>query len=146
MAEIKFQYTIPKTKAEIPALIILLVIDFIGWAFHFGMFSWTGGFIWLGFSTPILLWIYKKRKGNYFVQVDENGVSWRENFFSNLVFIPWNYLQRIDYLAYEINFMLKETAQVVSFGTSGLTDDKTEELKKAISDMVEINAQKNTHV
>jgi hypothetical protein len=100
----------------------------------------------MGFSTPILLWIYKKRKGEYFVQVDENGISWRENFFSNLVFIPWGYLQRIDYLAYEINFMLKETAQVVSFGTSGLTDEKAEELKKAISDMVELNAQKNSHV
>jgi dihydrodipicolinate reductase len=49
-------------------------------------------------------------------------------------------------LAYEINFMLKETAQVVSFGTSGLTDEKAEELKKAISDMVEINAQNNSHV
>jgi hypothetical protein len=68
------------------------------------------------------------------------------NLFSNLVFIPWGYLQRIDYLAYEINFMLKETAQVVSFGTSGLTDEKAEELKKAISDMVEINAQNNSHV
>lgn len=50
--------------------------------------------------------------------------------------IPWKYLQRIDYLEYEINFMLKETAQVVSLATSGLNEDDIDALKSYISDAI----------
>jgi hypothetical protein len=50
--------------------------------------------------------------------------------------IPWKYLQRIDYLEYEINFMLKETAQVVSLATSGLDDQDVDSLKAYISEAI----------
>ena len=50
--------------------------------------------------------------------------------------IPWKYLQRIDYLEYEINFMLKETAQVVSLATSGLDDADVDSLKSYISEAI----------
>jgi hypothetical protein len=45
-------------------------------------------------------------------------------------------LQRIDYLEYEINFMLKETAQVVSLATSGLDDQDVDSLKAYISEAI----------
>lgn len=131
-----FYFQIPRLKAEMPALIVLGIMVFVGWAFHFGIFGWKGGFIWLGFALPIVLWIYNKRKGDYFVKVDIDGISWREHFFSSYKYIPWKYVQRIDYLVFEINFMLKETAQVVSFATSGLTDESTDELKQVISDNI----------
>ncbi|MCC7297542.1 MAG: hypothetical protein IT244_04350 [Bacteroidia bacterium] len=131
---IDFEFSIPKSKAEIPILVVAGILCFVGWAFHFGFFSWTGGFIYLAIVLPLLIVFYFKLRGQYFVKVNKDGISWRQNIISRFIYIPWNYLQRVDYLEYEINFMLKETAQVVSFATSGLSDDQTLELKQAISD------------
>lgn len=129
-----FYVEIPKSRGEYPALAVMCVLIFVGWAFHFGFFDWTGGFIYLGLILPLATWFYFKRRGTYFVQVDENGISWRQSLITRYMYIPWGYMQRVDYLVYEINFMLKETAQVVSFATSGLTEEQTEALKQAISD------------
>jgi hypothetical protein len=125
---------IPRIKAEIPALIVTGVLCFVGWAFHFGFFSWPGGFIWLGVTLPLIMFAYFKRRGEYFIKADSNGISWRQSIISRYVFIPWNYLHRVDYLVYEINFMIRETGQVVSFPTSGISEEETEMLKQAISD------------
>jgi len=80
--------------------------------------------------------LYFKLKGEYFIRVDENGIGWRQNLISKKIYIPWSYMMRVDYLVYEINFQIKESRQVVSFATSGLEDEQTEELKKSISAMV----------
>lgn len=125
---------ISKTKAEVPILAVLGIICFVGWAFHFGFFSWTGGFIYLAVVLPLIVFLYFKRRGEYFVKVTKDGISWRQNLISRYINLPWSYLQRVDYLVYEINFMLKETSQVVSFPTSGLSEEETEKLKQAISD------------
>ena len=132
----KFYVEIPKQKAELPAIIVLGVVCFVGWAFHFGIWGTIGGFIWLGLSVPAVYWLYRKRTGTYFIQADEIGISVRIHFFSLFKSIPWKYLQRIDYLLYEINFMLKETAQVVSLATSSMEDEDTEALKQYISDAI----------
>lgn len=66
-------------------------------------------------------------------------------FFSSYIFIPWKYVQRIDYLVFEINFMLKETAQVVCLATSGLTEDETELLKQSISDFIQERLEEQEH-
>lgn len=136
MSAESFKLIIPKLKAEIPAFIVTAVLLFVGFAFHFGFFGLQGGFIFLGIATPIVGFLLIRRRGEYFVEVNENGISWRQGIFSRLIYIPWGYLQRVDYLVYEINFMLKETAQVVSFATSGLTEEQTDELKKAISEFL----------
>jgi hypothetical protein len=132
----KFYVEIPKQKAELPAIIVLGVVCFVGWAFHFGIFGMWGGFAWLSVSIPLVFWLFKKRTGPYFIQADETGISFRIHFFSQFKSIPWKYLQRIDYLVYEINFMLKETAQVVSLATSSMEDEQTEALKQYISDAI----------
>ncbi|GDX50497.1 hypothetical protein LBMAG26_13560 [Bacteroidota bacterium] len=123
-------------KAEMPALIVLCVLIFVGWGFHYGMLGWKGGLVWLLLSIPSLMFLIKKRRGEYFVKVDEEGISFRLHFFSSYMMIPWKYLQRIDYLEYEINFMLKETAQVVSLATSGLDDEDVDSLKAYISEAI----------
>ena len=92
------------------------------------------------------MWIYQKRKGDYFVRVDEEGISWREHFFSSYTYIPWKFVQRIDYLVFEINFMLKETAQVVCFATSGLSEEETEDLKQRISDIIQLRTEQERNV
>lgn len=125
--------TIPKTRAEFPALIVLAIVCFVGWAFHYSILGWEAGLVWLGVIISLLFWLYKKRSSPYFVQSNAEGISFRLHFFSTYMMIPWKYLQRIDYLEYEINFMLKETAQVVSLATSGLNDAQTEQLKEHIS-------------
>jgi len=134
----EFYLEIPKRRAELPALIVLGIVVFVGWALHYGIFNTIGGLLWLLFAIPLLYWIYKKRTGEYFVRVNEEGIGFRQHFFSNYVFVPWNYMQRIDYLVFEINFMIKESAQVVCFPTSGLDDDQVDELKQHISKMVDI--------
>lgn len=134
----EFYLEIPKRRAEIPAITVLCIVVFVGWAFHYGIFNTVGGMLWLAFSIPLLYLIYKKRTGEYFVRVNEKGIGFRQHFFSNYVFVPWNYMQRIDYLVFEINFMIKESAQVVCFPTSGLDDDQVDQLKLHISKMVEI--------
>lgn len=130
-------FKIPKKKAEMPALIVLGVLVFVGWAFHFGIFHAIGGILWLSVAIPLVIFIYKKRTGDYFVKANAEGIAFRQHFFSSYIFIPWNYMQRIDYLVFEINFMIKESAQVVCFQTSGLDDDQVEELKKYISDTID---------
>jgi predicted membrane protein len=145
MSTASFYKVIPKKKAELPAMIVLFIVALIGFAFHYDFFGWTGGFIWFGFALPLLMWIYQKRKGEYFVRVDENGIAWREHFFSNYTYIPWQYVQRIDYLVYEINFMLKETAQVVCFATSGLSEEETEQLKQEISEIIKKRIEAGQH-
>ncbi len=134
----EFYLEIPKRRAEIPALIVLSIVVFVGWALHYGIFNTIGGLLWLLFAVPVLFLVYKKRTGEYFVRVNEEGIGFRQHFFSNYVFVPWNYMQRIDYLVFEINFMIKESAQVVCFPTSGLDDDQVDQLKQYISKMVEI--------
>lgn len=134
MSEVKFYGEIPKSKAEIPALVISGIGVFVIFAFHYGFFGWTGGGIALILGFALLVGLYQKKKGDYFFQVDDEGVSWREHIFSSYKYIPWKFIQRIDYLNFEINFMLKETAQVVSFATSGLSEEDTEKMKQAISD------------
>lgn len=140
-----FYAKIPKKKAELPAVIVLVIVMLIGFAFHYDFFGWKGGFIWAGIALPLLMWLYQWRSGEYFVKVDEDGIAWREHFFSNYTFIPWKYVQRIDYLVYEINFMLKETAQVVCFATSGLTDEEAEEMKQRISDIIQQRLEKENN-
>ena len=41
--------------------------------------------------------------------------------------------------------MLKETAQVVCFATSGLTEEQAEELKQTISDIIQERLEKERH-
>ena len=104
----EFYLQIPKRRAELPALIVLGIVVFVGWALHYGIFNTVGGLLWLLFAIPLLFWIYKKRTGEYFVRVNEEGIGFRQHFFSNYVYVPWNYMQRIDYLVFEINFMIKK--------------------------------------
>ncbi len=130
----EFYVSFPKSKAEYPALIVLGIVAMVGFAFHFDFFGWTGGLIWLAIAGSALGFLYAKRKGEYFIRVNENGIEFRQHFFSKRLYIPWNYLQRIDYLEFEINFMIKETAQVVSFATSGMSEEEAEALKQHMSD------------
>lgn len=132
----KLRFEIPKRRAETPALIVMSIASLFGWGAHNHLFGYGGGLVWLAVVIPIILWIYKKRAGEYFVEVDETGIGWRQHFFSRYNYIPWSYLQRIDYLEFEINFMLKETAQVVSFQLSGLDEEQADELKEKISSII----------
>ena len=140
-----FYAKIPNTKAELPEVLELQIVLLIGFAFHYDFFGWTGGFIWMGIALPLLMWVYQWRSGDYFVKGDNDGIAWREHFFSNYTYIPWKYVQRIDYLVYEINFMLKETAQVVCFATSGLKEAETEEMKQRISDIIQERTEKENN-
>jgi hypothetical protein len=129
-------YSIPKQKAELPMMIVAGFICFIIWSIHYAIFGWIGGFISLGIALSIVAFLYFKLKGEYFVKVDDNGIAWRQSIISKMIYIPWNYMMRVDYLVYEINFQIKESRQVVSFATSGLDDEQTETVKKAISEAV----------
>lgn len=127
---------IPRTKAELPQLIVAGFVCFVIWSIHYAIFGIMGGFIALFIALALVGFLYFKLKGEYFVKVDETGISWRQSIVSRYIFIPWNYMMRVDYLVYEINFQIKESRQVVSFATSGLEDEDTDALKQYISDTV----------
>lgn len=129
-------FSIPKQKAELPILIVAGFICFVIWSIHFAIFGWVGGFISLAAAGLLVYFLYLKRRGEYFVKVDDNGIAWRQSLLSRYIFIPWDYMMRVDYLVYEINFQIKESRQVVSFATSGLTDEQTDAVKNAISEAV----------
>jgi hypothetical protein len=128
--------SIPRTKAELPQMIVAGFLCFVVWSIHYAIFGILGGFIALFIALAIVAFLYFKLKGNYFVRVDEQGISWKQSIVSKYIFIPWNYMMRVDYLVYEINFQIKESRQVVSFATSGLEDEDTDALKQYISDTV----------
>ena len=127
---------IPRTKAEFPQLIVAGFVCFVIWSIHYAIFGIMGGFIALFIALALVGFLYFKLKGDYFVKVDETGISWRQSIVSRYIFIPWNYMMRVDYLVYEINFQIKESRQVVSFATSGLEDEDTDALKQYLSDTV----------
>jgi hypothetical protein len=128
--------TIPRAKAELPQMIVAGFLCFVVWSIHYAIFGVLGGFIALIIALAIVAILYFKLRGAYFVKVDETGISWRQSLVSRYIFIPWNYMMRVDYLVYEINFQIKESRQVVSFATSGLEDEQTDELKQYISETV----------
>lgn len=131
-----FRINIPKTRAEMPQMIVGGAICFVVWAIHYAIFGILGGLVSLAIALALLLFLFLKYRGEYFVQADDNGISWRQSLISRYIYIPWDYLMRVDYLVYEINFQIKESRQVVSFATSGLEDEQTEQLKQYISDML----------
>lgn len=130
------RFDIPRSKAEYPVLIALGVVLFALWSIHYGIFGWQGGAVFLLIVLPVFAVLYIKFRGEYFVEANRNGIGWRKDMISKYIYIPWNYLQRVDYLEFEINFMIKETAQVVCFPLSGLSETQTDELKQYISDVV----------
>lgn len=128
--------SIPKSRAELPQMIVAGFLCFVVWSIHYAIFGILGGCIALIIALAIVAFLYFKLRGEYFVKVDETGISWKQSIVSRYIFIPWNYMMRVDYLVYEINFQIKESRQVVSFATSGLEDEQTEALKQYISDTV----------
>jgi hypothetical protein len=112
------------------------VISFVLCAVHYGFFGWRGAAICFAVLLTLFVFFVQKRRNKYFIEADAEGIRWRQNIFARYNNIPWKYLQRVDYLEFEINFMLKETAQVVSFATSGLPEEKISELKSAVSDII----------
>lgn len=128
--------SIPKSRAELPQMIVAGFLCFVVWSIHYAIFGILGGCIALIIALAVVAFLYFKLRGEYFVKVDETGISWKQSIVSRYIFIPWNYMMRVDYLVYEINFQIKESRQVVSFATSGLEDEQTEALKQYISDTV----------
>ena len=127
---------IPRAKAELPQMIVAGFLCFVVWSIHYAIFGVLGGFIALIIALAIVAVLYVKLRGEYFVKVDETGISWRQSIVSRYIYIPWNYMMRVDYLVYEINFQIKESRQVVSFATSGLENEQTDALKQYISETV----------
>ena len=117
-------------------MIVAAFLCFVVWSIHYAIFGIVGGFISLIIALSVVVFLYFKLRGDYYVKVDENGISWRQSLVSRFIFIPWNFMLRVDYLVYEINFQIKESRQVVSFATSGLEEEQTEALKQYISDTV----------
>ena len=127
---------IPRAKAELPQMIVAGFLCFVVWSIHYAIFGVLGGFIALIIALAIVAVLYVKLRGEYFVKVDETGISWRQSIVSRYIYIPWNYMMRVDYLVYEINLQIKESRQVVSFATSGLEEEQTDALKQYISETV----------
>jgi len=64
MAEHRFHVVIPKSKAELPGMVVIIIMVMVGFAFHYGIFGWAGSFIYLAIALSLEFWLYVKRKGD----------------------------------------------------------------------------------
>jgi len=119
----QFHRDITRWKAEVAVFMVYGLLTFAITMINRAQFGARVGWITLGVLVLLFIYLYRRFSGNYFVHADERGISWRQNFMSQLIFIPWNYIEQVDFLLYEINFTIKESGQVVSFATSGLESD-----------------------
>lgn len=124
---------IPRWKAEFAIFLVYGLLVFAVSMINRAQFGPTVGWISMGVLLLLFLYLYRRFSGNYFVSADEKGISWRQNIMSQMVFIPWNYVEKVDFLLFELNFVIKESGQVVSFATSGLSEEETTELKKVVA-------------
>ncbi len=124
---------IPRWKGEFAIFLVYGLLVFAVTMINLAQFGPNVAWITLGVLLLLFVYLYRRFSGNYFVSADEKGISWRQNIMSQLVFIPWTYVAKADFLLYEINFIVRESGQVVSFATSGLSEAETQELKKVIS-------------
>lgn len=132
----KLYIPISKIKAELSFFVVFGVLSIVFSMFNVDHFGWIALPITLGSIFIISFFVWKKYKGEYFVEMDYKGIRWRQHIFSKFINIPWAYLQRVDYLEFEINFMLKETAQVVCLQLSNFTENEAEQIKQHISDVL----------
>jgi hypothetical protein len=124
---------IPRWKGEFSVFLVYGLLVFAISMINRAQFGPPIGWISAGVLLLLFVYLYRRFSGNYFVSADERGISWRQNIMSQLVFIPWNYVEKVDYLLYELNFIIKESGQVVSFATSGLSEEDALELKKVVA-------------
>jgi len=124
---------IPRWKAEFAVFLVYALVAFAVTMINRAQFGPFIGWVSLGVLLLLFIFLYRRFSGNYFVSADERGISWRQNIMSQLVFIPWNYVAKVDFLLYEMNFVIRESGQVVSFATSGLSEEETANLKKVVA-------------
>ena len=124
---------IPRMKAEFAVFLVYGLVSFAVTMINRAQFGPFIGWVSLGVLLLLFVFLYRRFSGNYFVSADERGISWRQNIMSQLVFIPWNYVAKVDFLLYEMNFVIRESGQVVSFATSGLSEEETANLKKVVA-------------
>ncbi len=124
---------IPRMKAEFAVFLVYGLLSFAVTMINRAQFGPFTGWVSLGVLLLLFVFLYRRFSGNYFVSADERGISWRQNIMSQLVFIPWNYVAKVDFLLYEMNFVIRESGQVVSFATSGLSEEETANLKKVVA-------------
>jgi hypothetical protein len=129
----RFHYTISRWKAEVAVFLVYGLLTFAITMINRAQFGDTVAWVSVGTLLLLFVFLYRRFSGNYFVTADERGISWRQNFMSQLIFIPWNYVAQADFLLYEINFTIKETGQVVCFATSGLSSDDAYRLKEVVA-------------
>ena len=124
---------IPRWKGEFAIFLVYGLLVFAVSMINRAQLGPTAGWISVGVMLLLFLYLYRRFSGNYFVSADEKGISWRQNIMSQMVFIPWNYVAKVDFLLFELNFVIKESGQVVSFATSGLSEEETTTLKKVVA-------------
>jgi hypothetical protein len=132
-ALMQFHREITRWKAEVAVFLVYGLLTFAITMINRAQFGDKVAWITLGILALLFVYLYRRFSGNYFVRADERGISWRQNFMSQLIFIPWNYVEQVDFLLYEINFTIKESGQVVCFATSGLESDEALRLKEVVA-------------
>lgn len=140
----KKEIKISKVKAEAPFYAILGIFAFLSSIFLYGI---DPKFVILELAVIAMVLIGLKMSGlrffnqEYFVSVDEEGIAFKINIFSSKVFVPWRYVNQINYHLHEINFRLVDSLAVASLPLSSVREDEILGLTEAIR----FNYEKSLH-
>lgn len=80
----QFHRDITRWKAEVAVFLVYGLLTFAITMINRAQFGDQVGWITLGVLVLVFIYLYRRFSGNYFVTADERGISWRQNFMSQL--------------------------------------------------------------
>lgn len=118
-------FILNRTKAEAPLYTLFILAGFVGFLslFSFG----PTPLIILGVVLSILFIIARKKlSGKYYIKVNNSGVEFRMNILKKAAFLPWDYVNQVNFHLYEVNLRLKDTNKVINLQTNYLKEEECE--------------------
>lgn len=118
-------FTVNKWKAEAPLFTLFALGAIIGFLslFSFGL-MWIIGY---GAVLSVAFAVVRNRlMGNYFIKVNDSGISFRTSIFEKPAFLSWDMVNQVNFHLYEVNLRLNETNNVVNLQTNYLRKEERE--------------------
>lgn len=126
-------FLIKKTKAEASLYTLFIIAALIGFLtlFSLGVLA----LIILGITLSVLfIFVRKKLSGNgkYYIKVNDKGIEFRMNIFNKPAFLPWEYVNQVNFHLYEVNLRLRETNKVINLQTNYLKEEQIENFTELV--------------
>jgi len=118
-------FILNRTKAEAPLYTLFILAAFIGFLslFSFGFIP----LIILGAVLSVAFFVVRnKLAGKYYIKVNNTGIEFRMNILKKAAFLPWDYVNQVNFHLYEVNLRLRDTNKVINLQTNYLKESEVE--------------------